>query len=69
MQATYSAGTQVNVKKYSWNLTQDTQEPAKVIRTSKAMQPLPAGYFPVRFDADGAVLLVHQSRLSAKSPT
>ena len=46
-------------------MTTHKTEAATVLRVSKAMQPMPAGYLPVRFVADGAVLLVHESRIAA----
>lgn len=39
-----------------------TREPARIVRTTAEMRPLPPGYLPVRFDADGAVSLIHSSR-------
>ncbi len=61
---THKTGTTVQVTQYAWDLSPKT-EAATVLRVSKAMQPMPAGYLPVRFVADGAVLLVHESRIAA----
>lgn len=45
----------------------DVTEMATVRRTTSAMLPLPAGYMPLRFVAEGATLLVHESRISAQA--
>ena len=43
----------------------DAKEAATIGRVTKAMLPMPAGYLPVRFVADGAMLLVHKQYISA----
>ena len=43
----------------------DVKEAAIIGRVTKAMLPMPAGYVPVRFVADGARLLVHAQHISA----
>ena len=42
----------------------DVKEAATIGRVTKAMLPMPAGYVPVRFAADGALLLVHTQYIS-----
>lgn len=55
------AGTKIIVK-IVWPEV-DEVEDATVCRTTKAMGKLPDGYPPVRFEKDGARVLVHQSRI------
>lgn len=43
----------------------NVQEAATIGRVTKAMLPMPEGYLPVRFAADGALLLVHRQYISA----
>lgn len=43
----------------------DVWEPARVMRRTKVMGELPKGFVPVRFDADGARLLVHENGIRA----
>ena len=43
----------------------DAKEAATIGRVTKAMLPMPAGYVPVRFVADGALVLIHQQYISA----
>lgn len=57
------AGTNVNVKFI--RPEGDVTEQATVCRVTAMMLPLPAGYLPVRFAADGAVALVHASYITA----
>ena len=42
----------------------DAKEAATIARMTKHMLPMPAGYMPVRFKADGALLLVHLSYIA-----
>lgn len=58
------AGQRIEVRIYP--LSGPALEPAKVARVTKDMLPLPAGFVPVRFDADGARLLVHVSNIVAE---
>lgn len=50
----------------SWHMDGTAwRQPAKVARTMPYMLPMPPGYVPVRFESDGARLLVHVSCLEA----
>ena len=42
----------------------DAKEAAVIGRVTKAMLPMPAGHVPVRFAADGALLLIHSSYIA-----
>lgn len=42
----------------------DVSERATVRRVTPAMLPLPLGYVPVKFENDGAVLMVHSSYIT-----
>lgn len=57
------AGTRIEVQGFDLN-NGKACESGKIARWTKAMgnrDRLPAGFHPVRFDADGAVLMVHES--------
>lgn len=54
------AGTRIEVRGFDFAMN-DRWEPARIARTMAYMQPLPAGYHPVKF-SDGGVLLVHENR-------
>ena len=41
----------------------DWSQTGRVCRVMSYMKPLPEGYQPVRYDSDGAVLLIHSSNL------
>jgi hypothetical protein len=59
----YAPGTRIEVASFSDNGT--IWQPAKIARWTRSMGPrdsLPAGYEPVCFDADKAVLMVHATR-------
>lgn len=56
------AGTKVTVRCIG-RLDGVLQETATIARTMPNMIPLPEGYIPVRFDADGARLLVHREKI------
>ena len=40
---------------------QETWEPARITRKMAYMHPIPEGYHPVKFAADGARLMVHET--------
>lgn len=54
------AGTRIEVQTMNMDFSR-SWEGAVIMRRTKAMEPMPDGFHPVRFDADGARLLVHES--------
>lgn len=56
-------GTNVQVHTGYLNDGGKKYERATVTRITRSMQPLPRGYVPVQFEADGAKLLVHVGRM------
>jgi hypothetical protein len=55
------AGTRIETRNY----TMDNQvywEPARIARRTKVMGPPETDWYPIRFDADGAVLMCHVER-------
>lgn len=59
---TFKCGARVKVLGFGWN-GEETFEYATITRRTKNAAGLPVGYHPVRFDADGGRLMVHESRL------
>lgn len=58
------AGTEIKVIGFDMRC-EEIFEAAKVAPVTRAMRPVPSGYMPVRFDADGELLMVHESRIVA----
>lgn len=55
------AGTRIEVQ--GWDLSlNETWQGAKIVRTTKAMLPMPSGWHPILFDDGEVPLLCHESR-------
>ncbi len=57
---TIKTGMRIEVRGFGLD-NQERWESARIGRVQKFMLPMPVGYHPVTFDADGARLLVHES--------
>lgn len=66
MKRDMKAGTRIEVTGWDDEM-QPVYEAAKIAKVTKAMTPLPNGYFPVKFERDGARLLIHESRFRVTS--
>lgn len=53
------SGTRIEVFGYDAAMKR-TIEPARIASMTAAMGTLPGGFHPVRFDADRALLLIHE---------
>lgn len=66
---TYPTGTKVRILSFVGpTFERDWSETGRILRWTAKMGPrssLPKGYHPVKFDVDGATLMVHADRLMA----
>ena len=64
MTAPMKPGTRVRILTLlGTTFERDWSETGRVCCVMSYMKPLPAGYQPVRYDSDAAVLLIHSSNL------